>query len=85
VDFQVPFYRRVVEELRRPKGVELDVVRLPQIAGLGSGATAERFAVAEAAAYLEHTLLEARQGECNRLVMAAVDIRKARTWRPIRF
>jgi uncharacterized protein (DUF1810 family) len=47
---------------------------LPQIAGLGFSAMAQRFAIgskAEAAAYLAHEILGPRLVECTRLVMAA--------------
>jgi uncharacterized protein (DUF1810 family) len=46
----------------------------PQIAGLGSSARAQRYAIrsrAEAAAYLAHDLLGPRLVECTRLVVAA--------------
>ena len=45
----------------------------PQVAGLGSSAMAQRFAIrsrAEAAAYLAHGILGPRLIECTRLVLA---------------
>ena len=46
----------------------------PHIAGLGSSAMAQRFAIGskrEAQAFLAHDLLRPRLIECTRLVMAA--------------
>jgi Protein of unknown function (DUF1810) len=54
------------------------VVRLPQIAGLGFSAMAQRFAIesrGEAVAYLAHDVLGPRLIECARLVMAAASER----------
>jgi len=45
----------------------------PQIKGLGSSATAQRFAISsldEGAAYLEHRVLERRLEACTALVLA---------------
>ena len=75
VDAQASIYRQVVEELSRGrKQTHWMWFIFPQIAGLGSSAMAQRFAInshAEAVAYLEHDLLGPRLVECTRLVMAA--------------
>jgi uncharacterized protein (DUF1810 family) len=75
VDAQAPVYRRVVEELGRGrKASHWMWFIFPQIAGLGSSAMAQRFAIgsrAEAAAYLEHDVLGPRLVECTLLVLAA--------------
>jgi uncharacterized protein (DUF1810 family) len=75
VDAQAAVYRRVVEELSHGrKQTHWMWFIFPQIAGLGSSAMAQRFAIgsrAEAVAYLEHDLLGPRLVECTRLVMAA--------------
>jgi uncharacterized protein (DUF1810 family) len=77
VDAQEPVYQRVLEELRRGrKASHWMWFVFPQIAGLGSSAMAQRFAIgsnAEAAAYLKHDVLGARLVECTRLVLAARD------------
>jgi uncharacterized protein (DUF1810 family) len=74
VDAQAAVYRRVVEELSHGrKQTHWMWFIFPQIAGLGSSAMAQRFAIgsrAEAVAYLEHDLLGPRLIECTRLVMA---------------
>ena len=75
VDAQAAIYPRVVEELSRGrKQTHWMWFIFPQIAGLGFGAMAQRFAIgshAEAVAYLEHDLLGPRLVECTRLVLAA--------------
>ena len=75
VDAQASIYRQVVEELSRGrKQTHWMWFIFPQIAGLGSSAMAQRFAInshAEAVAYLEHDLFGPRLVECTRLVMAA--------------
>ncbi|SED13827.1 DUF1810 domain-containing protein [Bradyrhizobium erythrophlei] len=77
VDAQEPVYRWVLEELRRGrKASHWMWFVFPQIAGLGSSAMAQRFAIgsrAEAAAYLKHDVLGPRLVECTRLVMAVSD------------
>jgi uncharacterized protein (DUF1810 family) len=77
VDAQEPVYQRVLEELRRGrKASHWMWFVFPQIAGLGSSAMAQRFAIgsnAEAAAYLKHDVLGPRLVECTRLVLAARD------------
>jgi hypothetical protein len=64
VDAQAPVYRQVVEELSRGrKRTHWMWFIFPQIAGLGSSAMAQRFAIGshvEAVAYLEHDLLGPR-------------------------
>jgi uncharacterized protein (DUF1810 family) len=75
VDAQAAVYRQVTEELSRgQKRTHWMWFIFPQIAGLGFGAMAQRFAIgsrAEAVAYLEHDLLGPRLVECTRLVLAA--------------
>jgi uncharacterized protein (DUF1810 family) len=75
VDAQAAVYRRVVEELSHGrKQTHWMWFIFPQIAGLGSSAMAQRFAIgsrAEAVAYLEHDLLGPRLVECTRLVAPA--------------
>jgi uncharacterized protein (DUF1810 family) len=75
VDAQEPVYRQVVEELKcgRKRSHWMWFV-FPQIAGLGSSAMAQRFAIvsrAEAIAYLGHDVLGPRLIDCAQLVMAA--------------
>jgi uncharacterized protein (DUF1810 family) len=77
VDAQTPVIDRVRGELRRghKTGHWMWFV-FPQIAGLGSSAMAERYAIAsreEAAAYLEHRLLGPRLRECTGLVTEVPD------------
>ncbi|WP_426434071.1 DUF1810 domain-containing protein [Bradyrhizobium genosp. P] len=75
VDAQEPVYRQVVEELSHGrKRTHWMWFVFPQIAGLGSSAMAQRFAIgsrAEAVAYVEHGLLGPRLIECTQLVMTA--------------
>lgn len=65
-------YAEAVRELRRGrKRSHWMWFVLPQIAGLGHSATAQRFAVtglAEARAYLEHPVLGPRLRECARVL-----------------
>jgi uncharacterized protein (DUF1810 family) len=78
VDAQAAVCRQVVEELSHGrKQTHWMWFIFPQIAGLGSSAMAQRFAIgsrAHAAAYLEHDLLGPRLVECTRLVMAASEM-----------
>ena len=65
-------YHRAVAELRDGrKSTHWMWFVFPQIAGLGTSATAQRYAIAdlaEAQAYLEHPVLGPRLRECARLV-----------------
>jgi uncharacterized protein (DUF1810 family) len=75
VDAQDTVYDRVRAELRsgRKQSHWMWFI-FPQIAGLGSSAMAQRYAISslhEAKAYLEHEVLGARLRECTRLVMLA--------------
>lgn len=72
VDAQARVYHTVVDELRagRKRSHWIWFI-FPQIAGLGSSPTAERYAIAsldEAQAYLHHEVLGARLHECTQLV-----------------
>jgi uncharacterized protein (DUF1810 family) len=75
VDAQTPVYERVVAELRQGrKQSHWMWFIFPQIKGLGSSATALKFAIAsrgEAQAYLDHPILGPRLRQCTRLVIAA--------------
>jgi uncharacterized protein (DUF1810 family) len=75
VDAQAPVYPQVVEELSRGrKRSHWMWFVFPQLAGLGSSAMGERYAIGsrgEAIAYLAHDVLGPRLLECTRLVMAA--------------
>lgn len=69
---QAPVYDRVVEELRagRKRSHWMWFV-FPQLRGLGSSPTAERYGISsldEAGAYLRHPVLGPRLHECARLV-----------------
>jgi uncharacterized protein (DUF1810 family) len=73
VDAQDPVYDRVCAELRsgRKKSHWMWFI-FPQIAGLGSSAMAQRYAISslqEAQAYLNHPVLGARLRECTRLML----------------
>ena len=74
VDAQAPVYARVVAELRGgQKQSHWMWFIFPQIKGLGSSPTAQKFAISsrvEAAAYLAHPVLGPRLRECTRLVVA---------------
>ncbi|MFY9693375.1 MAG: DUF1810 domain-containing protein [Xanthobacteraceae bacterium] len=74
VDAQAPVYQRVVAELRQGrKQSHWMWFIFPQIKGLGSSTTANKFAIAsraEAQAYLDHPILGPRLRECARLVTA---------------
>jgi uncharacterized protein (DUF1810 family) len=65
-------YRDVLDELRRGRKTSHWIWFIfPQIAGLGSSATAARYAISsldEARAYLRHDVLGPRLRECTRLV-----------------
>ena len=83
VTAQQSVYHRVCEELRQgEKTSHWMWFIFPQIAGLGSSATAQRFAVTsieEARAYLRHPLLGKRLLECTELVIEASSKSKGRT------
>jgi uncharacterized protein (DUF1810 family) len=72
VDAQNSVYERVCSELRKGRKQSHWIWFIfPQITGLGSSATAARFAISsreEAVAYLEHPILGPRLRECTRLV-----------------
>ena len=74
VDAQAPVYAQVTAELvRGRKASHWMWFIFPQIAGLGSSAMAQRYAIAgreEARAYLGHPVLGPRLLECTRLVIA---------------
>lgn len=74
VDAQDRVYGQVVDELRAGrKRTHWIWFVFPQIAGLGSSATAAHYAIAsldEARAYLRHDLLGPRLHECTQLVNA---------------
>ena len=77
VEAQARVYTEVLDELRagRKRSHWIWFV-FPQIAGLGSSATAARYAVSsldEARAYLRHDVLGPRLHECTRLVNAVPD------------
>jgi uncharacterized protein (DUF1810 family) len=72
VDAQEPVYDNVVDELRhgRKRSHWMWFV-FPQLRGLGSSPTAERYGISsleEARAYLRHDVLGPRFRECTRLV-----------------
>ncbi|OBG18789.1 DUF1810 domain-containing protein [Mycobacterium sp. 852002-51057_SCH5723018] len=72
VDAQEPVYHNVVDELRhgRKRSHWMWFV-FPQLRGLGSSPTAERYGISsleEARAYLRHDVLGPRLRECTRLV-----------------
>ncbi len=72
-DAQDPVYSRVCAELRsgRKRSHWMWFI-FPQIAGLGSSAMAQRYAISslqEAQAYLKHPVLGARLRECTRLML----------------
>ena len=77
VQAQAPLYATVVKELKAGrKASHWMWFIFPQIAGLGSSATAREFAIVcadEAAAYLAHPLLGKRLRECSALVLAIDD------------
>lgn len=70
---QAPVYDRVLDELRAGrKRTHWMWFIFPQIEGLGFSATSRRYAIrsrAEAAAYLQHSLLGARLAECAALLL----------------
>jgi uncharacterized protein (DUF1810 family) len=72
VDAQEPVYQEVLKELRTGKKRSHWIWFIfPQIAGLGSSPTAQRYAIAsidEALAYLGHPILGARLRECTAIV-----------------
>jgi len=72
VDAQRPMYGQVCDELRSgQKQTHWMWFIFPQITGLGTSATARKFAISgigEAKAYLDHSLLGVRLRECTQLV-----------------
>jgi uncharacterized protein (DUF1810 family) len=72
---QEPIYKRVLAELTAGrKQTHWMWFIFPQLRGLGSSATAQRFGIvslAEARAYLRHPLLGARLRECTQLLSAS--------------
>jgi uncharacterized protein (DUF1810 family) len=72
VDAQEPVYAQVIDELRAgDKRSHWMWFIFPQIEGIGSSPTAQRFAIAgldEARSYLAHPLLGPRLRECTALV-----------------
>ena len=74
VDAQAHVYDGVLEELRRGRKTGHWIWFIfPQVAGLGSSAMSERFAIAsleEARAYLDHPVLGARLRECSAAILA---------------
>jgi uncharacterized protein (DUF1810 family) len=77
VDAQDRVYGQVLDELRagRKRSHWIWFI-FPQIAGLGSSATAARYAITsldEARAYVNHDVLGPRLHECTRLVNAVRD------------
>ena len=75
VDAQAPCHAAVLDELRRGrKRTHWMWFIFPQLAGLGSSATARHFALsgeAEARAYLNHPVLGARLVACAEAMLAA--------------
>jgi uncharacterized protein (DUF1810 family) len=73
VEAQDPVYSQVCDELKRgQKTGHWMWFMFPQIAGLGSSEMARRFAIsslAEAEAYMQHSVLRKRLEECARLVL----------------
>jgi uncharacterized protein (DUF1810 family) len=74
LDAQHPIYGQVRDELQAgQKESHWMWFIFPQIKGLGTSATAQKYAIAgieEARAYLEHPLLGFRLRECTQLVIA---------------
>lgn len=74
IEAQGPVYATVLNELESGhKRTHWMWYIFPQIAGLGSSATAQKYAIEsldEAAAYLAHPLLGKRLRECSELVLA---------------
>jgi uncharacterized protein (DUF1810 family) len=74
LDAQAPVYEQVLRELRAGhKRSHWIWFIFPQLAGLGSSAMAQRYAIAslaEAQAYWAHPVLRARLAECVALVNA---------------
>ena len=75
VDAQAPVYAQVQSELQAgQKRSHWMWFIFPQVSGLGSSPTAQRFAITsmdEAVAYLAHPILGPRLRECTALVNAA--------------
>lgn len=74
IEAQEPVYATVLNELESGhKRSHWMWYIFPQIAGLGSSATAQKYAIEsldEAAAYLAHPVLSKRLRECSALVLA---------------
>lgn len=72
VDAQQPVYARVIDELRAgDKRSHWMWFIFPQIEGIGSSPTAQRYAISgldEARSYLAHPLLGPRLRECTAIV-----------------
>jgi uncharacterized protein (DUF1810 family) len=70
---QEPVYQRVLDEIRSGRKVSHWMWFIfPQVAGLGSSSTSQRYAIAslhEARAYLAHPVLGARLRECTGLLL----------------
>ena len=73
LDAQAPVYVRVLEELRSgTKTSHWMWFIFPQLAALGRSSTAQYYGIgsrAEAAAYLQHSILGPRLTECTKLVL----------------
>jgi uncharacterized protein (DUF1810 family) len=73
VTAQDPVFARVLAELKQGRKTSHWMwFVFPQIAGLGSSAMAQRFAIsslAEARAYLDHPLLGSRLGQCVTILL----------------
>ena len=74
VDAQEPIYSQVLDELKRGRKTSHWMWFIfPQIAGLGSSAMAQQYAISsteEAQAYLGHDVLGARLFECVNVLLA---------------
>jgi uncharacterized protein (DUF1810 family) len=77
INAQDGVYDRALDELRRGRKTSHWMwFVFPQIAGLGSSATSQRYAISsldEASAYLAHPVLGARLRECAAVVAATPD------------
>lgn len=73
IEARDPATEEVKEELRSGRKRTQDVVRLPQMEGLGRSQVAQRYAIVsreEAEAYLAHPVLGPRLRDCTELVNA---------------
>jgi uncharacterized protein (DUF1810 family) len=77
VEAQEGVYDRALDELRAGRKTSHWMwFVFPQVAGLGSSATSQLYAIgslAEARAYLEHPVLGSRLVECSRAVLSHAD------------